>query len=107
MQGSKLYVGNLSYSVTKEQLAELFASYGQVRSVTIIEGKGFGFIEMSNNLEAEKAKEALHNIEFAGRTMKVDEARPPKNRPQGGRRPQHGGDRRQNRGGGGGSRNRY
>ncbi|MCB0192759.1 MAG: RNA-binding protein [Anaerolineae bacterium] len=122
MQGRKLYVGNLSYSVTNEQLAELFAAYGQVRSVNIIEGKGFGFVEMSDSSEAEKAKEALHDTEFVGRTMKVDEARPPKSRPQGGR-PQGGGggrrgfqqggggggDRRQNRGGGGsgGSRNRY
>ena len=46
MQGSKLYVGNLNYSVTSEQLEELFSNYGQVKNVNIIEGKGFGFVEM-------------------------------------------------------------
>ena len=48
MQGSKLYVGNLSYSVTNEQLEELFNNYGGVKEVNIIEGKGFGFVEMSD-----------------------------------------------------------
>ncbi|HHT9105697.1 MAG TPA: RNA recognition motif domain-containing protein [Candidatus Wujingus californicus] len=80
MQGSKLYVGNLSYSVTKERLDELFAKYGEVKQVTIIEGKGFGFVEMSNQSEANKAKEALNNTEFEGRTLNIDEARPPKSR---------------------------
>ena len=80
MQGSKLYVGNLNYAVTAEELTELFSNYGQVQNVNIIEGKGFGFVEMSSQEEAEKAKESLHNTEFAGRTMKVDEARPPKSR---------------------------
>lgn len=85
MQGSKLYVGNLSYSVTSEQLSELFSAYGEVQNVNIIEGRGFGFVEMSNQSEAEKAKDALNNSEFQGRTLKVDEARPPRNR-QGGQR---------------------
>lgn len=80
MQGSKLYVGNLSYSVTNEQLKKLFSDYGEVRQVNIIEGKGFGFVEMSNQSEAEKAKEALNGSEFEGRTLKVDEARPPRGR---------------------------
>ncbi|OHB86665.1 MAG: RNA-binding protein [Planctomycetes bacterium RIFCSPHIGHO2_02_FULL_38_41] len=80
MQGSKLYVGNLNYSVTKEKLDELFAKYGEVKQVTIIEGKGFGFVEMSNQSEANKAKEALNNTEFEGRTLNIDEARPPKSR---------------------------
>ena len=80
MQGSKLYVGNLNYSVTKEKLDELFAKYGEVKQVTIIEGKGFGFVEMSNQTEANKAKEALNNTEFEGRTLNIDEARPPKSR---------------------------
>ncbi|MBN1218798.1 MAG: RNA-binding protein [Anaerolineae bacterium] len=97
MQGSKLYVGNLSYSVTNEQLAELFANYGEVRQVNIIEGKGFGFVEMSSPAEAESAKEGLNNTELAGRTMRVDEARPPKNR-------QRGGDRDRRPGGGRGPR---
>ncbi len=80
MQGCKLYIGNLSYAVTNEQLEELFSNYGEVRQVNIIESKGFGFVEMSNQSEAEKAKEALNGSEFKGRTLKVDEARPPKSR---------------------------
>jgi RNA recognition motif-containing protein len=80
MQGSKLYVGNLSYSVSNEQLEELFAAHGVVKQVNVIEGKGFGFIEMSSTAEAEKAKEALDAYEFKGRTLKVDEARPPRTR---------------------------
>jgi len=80
MQGSKLYVGNLSYSVSNEQLEELFAAYGVVKQVNVIEGKGFGFVEMSSTPEAEKAKEALDAYEFKGRTLKVDEARPPRTR---------------------------
>lgn len=80
MQGSKLYVGNLSYSVTNDQLEELFANQGTVNSVNIIEGKGFGFVEMSSSEEAEKAMEALNNTEFNGRPLKIDEARPQKPR---------------------------
>jgi RNA recognition motif-containing protein len=80
MQGSKLYVGNLNYSVTNEQLEELFGNHGTVKSVNIIEGKGFGFVEMSSSEEAEKAKEALHDIEFNNRPLKIDEARPQKPR---------------------------
>jgi len=80
MQGSKLYVGNLSYSVTKEQLEELFSNHGEVKEVNIIEGRGFGFVEMSTPSEAEKAKEALDGSDLEGRTLKVDEARPPRER---------------------------
>jgi len=83
MQGSKLYVGNLSFSVTKEQLEELFSNYGEVRQVNVIEGRGFGFVEMSNPSEAEKAKEALNGSDFKGRSLKVDEARPPRSRQRG------------------------
>ncbi len=86
MRGSKLYVGNLDYSVTSEQLEELFSKYGEVRQVNRIEGKPFGFVEMSNQSEAEKAKEALNGSEFNGRTLRVDEARPPRNRGRGNRR---------------------
>ncbi len=86
MRGSKLYVGNLDYSVTSEQLEELFSKYGEVRQVNRIEGKPFGFVEMSNQSEAEKAKEALNGSEFNGRTLRVDEARPPRNRGRGGHR---------------------
>jgi len=80
MQGSKLYVGNLGYSVTREELEELFSNYGEVKQVNIIEGKGFGFVEMSDSSAAGKAKEALNGSDFKGRTLKVDEARPPKSR---------------------------
>ena len=80
MQGNKLYVGNFSYSVTKEELEKLFSSYGEVKEVNVIEGKGFGFVEMSSPSEAEKAKEALNGSDHKGRTLKVDEARPPRTR---------------------------
>ncbi len=80
MQGSKLYVGNLKYNITNEQLEELFANYGEVKQINIIEGKGFGFVEMSSPDEAEKAKESLNGSDFEGRTIKVDEARPPRNK---------------------------
>ncbi len=76
MQGSKVYVGNLNYSVNNEQLEELFANHGTVKSVNIIEGKGFGFVEMSSSEEAETAKQALNDTEFNGRPLKIDEARP-------------------------------
>ena len=82
MQGSKLYVGNLSYSVTDEEIKELFSKHGEVKEVNIIEGKGFGFVEMSKQKEAEKAKEELNGTEFKGRTLRVDEARPPRRREQ-------------------------
>jgi RNA recognition motif-containing protein len=80
MRGNKLYVGNLSYSAKNSDLQELFADYGEVKEVKIIEGKGFGFVEMSNQTEAEKAKGALDGSDFKGRTLKVDEARPPKSK---------------------------
>ena len=82
MQGSKLYVGNLDYSATNEQLEELFSKFGKVNQIDIIPGKGFGFVEMSDPAEAEKAKEALDGSDFAGRTLKVDEARPRRERPK-------------------------
>jgi len=80
MQGSKLYVGSLSYSVTNEQLEALFSNYGEVKQVDIIQGRGFAFVEMSSPSEAEIAKEALNGSDFEGRTLKVDEARPPRER---------------------------
>ena len=93
---SKLYVGNLSYSVTSEQLTELFAGYGEVKSVNIIQGKGFGFVEMGDSGQAEAAKQALDGSDFSGRTLRVDEARPPKAGGGGGGfdRNRGGGDRR-------------
>jgi RNA recognition motif-containing protein len=78
MQGNKLYVGNLKYSVSNEQLQELFTNYGNVVNVNIIEGKGFGFVEMSSSDEAEKAKDSLDGQDFQGRIMRVNEARPPR-----------------------------
>ena len=83
MENNKLYVGNLSYSVTNDQLEELFTNYGIVINTNIIDGKGFGFVEMASGNEAEKAKEALNETEFEGRTIRVDEARPPRPRRNG------------------------
>ena len=80
MQGSKLYVGNFSYSTTEEQLEKLFSEHGTVKQVNVIGNKGFGFVEMSSPEEAEKAKEALDSTDFEGRTLRVDEARPRKER---------------------------
>ncbi|MDD5773660.1 MAG: RNA-binding protein [bacterium] len=80
MASTRLYVGNLKYSTTNEQLQEIFSVYGEVKQVNIIEGKGFGFVEMSNEEEAEKAKTALNGTDFLGRTLKIDEAHPPKER---------------------------
>jgi len=82
VQGSKLYVGNLTYSVTNEKLAELFAAHGDVKNANIIEGRGFGFVEMSTPEEAQNAKDALNGTEFEGRTLRIDEARPRQNRDQ-------------------------
>ena len=76
MQGSKLYVGNLSYSVTEEELSELFSKYGSIESVKVIERKGFGFVEMSTQSEAEAAKAELDGYEFKGRSLRVNEAKP-------------------------------
>ncbi|WOF16761.1 RNA-binding protein [Methanoplanus sp. FWC-SCC4] len=76
MESRKLYVGNLKYSVTEEQLEELFSKYGDVKSARIIHQKGFGFVEYSTLEEAENAKEALNGKEYEGRTMRVDDARP-------------------------------
>ena len=86
MQGSKLYVGNLNYSVVNDELEVLFSDYGEVKEVKIIEGKGFGFVEMDNQEEAERAREALNGSDYKGRNLRVDEARPPRNRPRRGYR---------------------
>lgn len=82
MQGSKLYVANFGYSVTSHELEELFSAYGEVKEVKVIEGKGFGFVEMSSQSEAEAAKDALNGSDFKGRSLKIDEARPPKDAPK-------------------------
>lgn len=99
----KLYVGNLSYSVTNEQLSQLFSQFGEVKEVNVIDGKGFGFVEMANEADATNAKNSLNGSDFEGRSLKVDEARPPKKR-EGGFGGGGGGGRR---GGGGGGFRRY
>lgn len=83
----KLYVGNLPYSITEDQLRELFAPHGTVESCRIItdkfsgQSKGFGFVEMATEEEAQKAIEAVNGREEGGRAMVVNEARP--ERPRG------------------------
>lgn len=99
MQGSRLYVGNLPYSVTSEQLKELFAAHGEVVKVDLIPDKGFGFVEMANSETAEKVKLALNDTEFEGRKLRIDEARPPKSRESKSFGPRNGGF--SSRGGGG------
>ena len=100
-----IYVGNLSYEVTEADLQEAFETFGQIESVKIIKdnyndrSKGFGFVEMSNNAEAQSAISALNDKELKGRTLKVNTARPrTENR---GGRGGFGGDRRGGRQGGG------
>jgi len=78
MESSKLYVGNLKYAVTDEQLAQLFAEFGEVKSANVIKGKGFGFVEMGTIEEANKAHEALNGKEFEGRTIRIADAHPPR-----------------------------
>jgi RNA recognition motif-containing protein len=80
--GAKLYVGNLSYSVTEERLQQHFTQHGSVISARIItdkftgRSKGFGFVEMSSDQEAERAITALNGTDFEGRNIVVSEARP-------------------------------
>lgn len=79
---AKLYVGNLPYNVTEERLHDHFARHGTVVSARIIsdkftgKSKGFGFVEMSSEQEAEKAISALNGTDFEGRNIVVSEARP-------------------------------
>lgn len=79
---ANIYVGNLSYNVTEDALRDLFSNFGSVESVKIVndtysgKSKGFGFVEMSNKDEAQKAIDNLNGSDFEGRTMKVNEARP-------------------------------
>ena len=86
MKGRKLYVGNLNHAVTIDELKELFADYGDVEKVNIIEGKGFGFVEMSSRSEADRAKQALNGSELQKRTLRINEARPPRGGRRGGYR---------------------
>ncbi len=84
----KLYVGNLSYQMTGDDLKELFSQAGTVESATVItdrisgRSKGFGFVEMSTEDEAQKAIEMLNGKEQEGRALTVNEARPMEERPR-------------------------
>jgi RNA recognition motif-containing protein len=97
--GKKLYVGNLAFGVTDSDLQQLFAAHGTVRSAQVImdrdtgRSKGFGFVEMDNDAEAQAAIAALNGTEIDGRSINVNEARP---KTEGG-----------GRGGSGGGRRRY
>ncbi len=93
MSEQKLYVGNLNYKTTDEKLKELFSTYGEVTSVNIIQGRGFGFIEMTTPEAAAEAKNKLNGTEFDGRKIIVNDARPRTEKP-GERRPMGGGERR-------------
>ncbi len=85
-----IFVGNLSRDVTDDELKELFANYGQIRSVKIIrdmfsqESKGFGFVEMPGLAEAQKAINELNTRELKGKKISVSEARPKTNDRRGG-----------------------
>jgi len=87
---AKLYVGNLSYTSSEDDLKALFAQAGTVMSVTIIKdrdtgrSKGFGFVEMETAEEAQKAITMFHNYQFQQRTLTVNIARPREERPGGG-----------------------
>ncbi len=84
--GSKLYVGNLSFDTTDQGLKQSFSKYGELVSATVVRdrdtdrSRGFGFVEFSQKADAQKAKEAMNGKELDGRALKVDEARPPKER---------------------------
>ncbi len=79
--GKKLYVGNLPFSATEQDLSDKFAAYGTVKSVELItvrvtgRNRGFGFIEMASEVEAQAAIDSLNGTDYDGRPMKVNEAR--------------------------------
>jgi cold-inducible RNA-binding protein len=104
---SKLYIGNLAYSVSNDDLHALFSQVGQVQSATVImdkfsgQSKGFGFVEMTSGEEAANAIRQFNDTELKGRNIKVNEARPRESGFGGGNRDRSGG------GGGGGGRKRW
>ena len=106
--GKKLYVGNLSYDVSSSELEALMSPHGTVQSAEVImdrstgQSKGFGFVEMNSDSEAQAAIAALDGQEQGGRTLKVNEAKPREPRSGGGGGYGGGGG-----GGGGGRRDRY
>ena len=108
-----IYVGNLDFNVTEDELRQAFAAYGQVDNVTILKDRdtgqprGFGFVEMANDEEADKAINGINGTQLGSRALNVNEARPKVNRGGfggggGGGRGGYGGGRGGNRGGGGG-----
>lgn len=88
--GTKLYVGNLGYSVDSRALEQLFAGHGDVETASVItdrgtgQSKGFGFVEMSSKSAADAAISALNGTEHGGRALTVNHARPREERPRGG-----------------------
>jgi RNA recognition motif-containing protein len=76
MSFTKLYVGNLNYRTTEEKLKELFTPFGDVSSVNILQGRGFGFVEMASPDAANQAKDKLNGTDFDGRKIIVNEAKP-------------------------------
>ena len=117
--GRKLYVGNLSYDVDSSALEALFTPHGSVQSAQIISdrdtgrSKGFGFVEMGSDAEAQAAIAALNGQDNGGRALTVNEAKPREERPRGGGGGGGGGGYggggggRSSGGGGGGGRGRY
>src|SRR5215475_1161427 len=101
--GQKLYVGGLPFSVTEEQLQELFSAHGTVESARVISDKytgqsrGFGFVDMSSSAEAQEAIKALHGTQLSGRTIIVNEARPQEQRSERSGGGNRGGGERRNR----------
>ncbi|HZS97292.1 MAG TPA: RNA-binding protein [Terriglobales bacterium] len=105
-----IFVGNLDFNTSEEELRQLFESHGQVDRVSIMtdrdtgRSRGFGFVEMANSEEGDKAIAALNGSQVGGRTLNVNEARPKPERSGGGG---GGGGRGRERSGGGGGRNRW
>lgn len=83
-----IYVGNLPFTVTEDELKNMFSEFGEIASANIIndrysgQSKGFGFVEMTSQEEAEKAINALNNSDVQGRSIKVSEARPRRDTPR-------------------------
>lgn len=107
---TKLYVGNLAFQTTNQDLQDLFAQAGTVQSASVVEdretgrSRGFAFVEMSSNAEAAAAIDQFNGKEVGGRALKVNEAKPRENRSGSGGR-NFGGDRGGYRGGNGGGNN--
>jgi len=111
--GKKLYVGNLAYGVTSSELEQLFSQYGTVQSAQVIQdretgrSKGFGFVEMNSDEEAQAAIQGLNDAQNQGRPLRVNEARPKEGGGGGGGGYGGGGGGGYGGGGGGGRGGRY